>query len=93
MKKPNWEEILKNKNNLNYSMIILDNSTGFTSDEIVYFDYDKLLNKFSNPLDLRKTNWKEYPVFGILFTESHDNKFTEITNILTSDLKEFVKLK
>jgi len=90
-KKPDWEMILKNKDNLNYSMIILDNSTGYKVEEITDFDYNALLKEFSNPLDLRKTDWNEYPVFGILFTESHDDKFDEIINILTSDLKEFVK--
>lgn len=89
---PNWKKLLQDKKDKHYCMIILDNTTGFDANDIVAFDYEKLLSRFKLPLDLRKTNWREYPVFGILFTETHVNNYQEIENILTSDLKEFVTL-
>ncbi len=74
-------------------MFILDNTTGYSADSIASFNYNSLLRKFHKPLELRKNNWNEYPHFGKLFTETHQDKFAEIEAILHSDLKEFVKLK
>ncbi len=92
-KEPNWDLLLKDKKGLNYCMIILDNSTGYKAENIIDFNYNAVLKTFKKPLDLRKTNWNEYPIFGILFTETHEDNYNEIELILKSDLKEFVSLK
>ena len=88
--KPNWPEILKDKEGKLFSIIILDNSKGIDVDKITSFDYRKLLSKFVNPIELRKMNYKEYPVFGFLFTETSEDNAIELKRILDSDLKEFV---
>lgn len=90
---PDWKTILQDKKDLHYCMIILDNSTGYKAEEIADFNYDAVLKRFNKPLDLRKTDWNEYPVFGILFTETHVDNYKEIETILKSDLKEFITLK
>jgi len=90
---PNWTELLKDKEGLNYCMIILDNTTGYNTNEIESFDYEAVKKRFLKPIDMRKTDWKEYPVFGILFTETPVGNYNEIESILKSDLKEFVTLK
>ncbi len=92
-KKPNWSELLKGKEGKLFSIIVLDNSTGINIDEITSFDYEKLLSKFEKPIDLRKIDFKKYPVFGFLFTETKEDNFIELKNILDSDLKEFISTK
>lgn len=92
-KEPNWPHLLKNKEDIRYCLIVLDNSTGYPVSAIADFDYDALLKRFKKPLDLRKIDWNEYPVFGMIFTETHSNDFEEIESILKSNLKEFVTLK
>lgn len=89
-KKPNWPEILKQKEGKLFSIIVLDNSSGINIDKISSFDYEKLLSRFEKPLELRKIDYKEYPVFGFLFTETRENNYSELKNILDSDLHEFV---
>lgn len=91
--KPNWPELLKDKEGKVFSMIVLDNSTGIDTKEIASFDYDKLLAGFENPLELRKIDYQEYPVFGFLFTETREDNFAELNGILNSDLSEFVSKK
>ena len=91
-KTPNWNELLKGKDGKHYCVVILDNSTGIPAKQIKGFDYEKVLKQFKKPLDLRKVNWLEYPLFGILFTETHEDNYAEIEAILKSDLKEFVIL-
>ncbi len=90
--KPDWKEILKDKSGKLYSIIILDNSTGIEPERISGFDYQKLLSDFENPLELRKFDYKEYPVFGFLFTETSVENEVELKQILISDLKEYITI-
>ncbi len=60
--KPDWPEILQDKAGKLYSIIILDNSTGISPDKISSFDYEKLWSSFENPLELRKFNYRKYPI-------------------------------
>lgn len=89
--KPDWTKILEAMDDEIYSLIILDNSTGIPSKEITNFDYNALLNKFVQPLELRKVDYKMYSIFGMLYTKTPNDKFDEIEEILKSDLKEFVQ--
>ena len=89
-KKPNWPEVLKDKAGKLFSIIVLDNSSGIDIDKIISFDYEKLLSRFEKPLELRKIDYKEYPVFGFLFTETREDNFSELKHILDSDLREFI---
>ncbi|MDH3347143.1 MAG: ATP-grasp domain-containing protein [Desulfobulbaceae bacterium] len=88
--KPDWPEVLKEKEGKLFSIIILDNSTGIDGAEILSFDYEKLLSNFEKPLELRKIDYRKYPVFGILFVETRGDNFVELKNILDSDLNEFI---
>jgi hypothetical protein len=89
-KKPNWSEILNGKEGKLFSIVVLDNSTGIDVDKITSFDYEKLLSNFDKPIELRKIDYKKYPVFGFLFTETREDNFIELKNILNSDLNEFI---
>lgn len=90
--KPNWEDILKDKAGKLYGLIVLDNSTGIKVEEIKSFDYKKLLDRFEKPLELREIDYHEYPLFGFVFTETREENFEELVNILQSDLSEFVQV-
>lgn len=91
-KEPDWDKILKSHDDSIYSIIILNNATGYSADQIKYFNYDKLLANFENPLDLRKINYSKYPLFGFLFTKTSKDYFSELDAILKSDLKEYIYL-
>jgi len=91
-KRPNWEKILAKKNSEIYSLIVLDNSTGWDPSQIAAFDYSSLLKRFEMPLELRKLDFKTHPVFGFLFAQTHPENRLELDNILRSNLREFVTL-
>ena len=88
--KPDWNKVLDKMNNEIYNLVILDNSTGISSDKISSFDYDKVLKAFSDPIELRKIDYKTYNIFGMLFTKCDKSNFKEIEDILVSDLRKFV---
>jgi ATP-grasp domain len=89
-KKPDWHEALQGKEGKLFSLVVLDNSTGKESDEITSFDYEKLLSHFEKPIELRKIDYQKYPVFGFVFVETREDNFAELSNILNSDLNEFI---
>ena len=92
-KKPDWAEIFKTRQDKKYSIILLDNNSGIPVNQITSFDYDLLLNEFENPLTLRKVDFNEYPIFGILFTETSKGNEQELRQILTSDMRKYITLK
>ncbi|HKL81797.1 MAG TPA: ATP-grasp domain-containing protein [Desulfobacter sp.] len=92
-KRPNWKEALENQNGKLYSIVVLDNSTGVDARDIDAFDYERLLSRFEHPLELRKIDYKEYPVFGFLFAETSQSNVGELERILRSDLKEFISTR
>jgi len=91
--KPDWDEVLKGKKGKLYSLIVLDNSTGISVNDITSFDFEKLLSNFEKPMELRKINYKEHSVFGFLFAETREDNFVELKQILNSNLTEFISVK
>ena len=90
-KKPDWSKLLEAKAQKLFSIIVLDNSTGIDAQQIKLFDYQKLSVCFEKPLELRKINYHEYPVFGFVFVETRADNFKELEYILDSDLSEFIE--
>jgi hypothetical protein len=90
---PDWESILKTKEDAVFSLIVLENSTGYKAKEILDFHEQKLFMDFENILKFRKINFNEYPVFGFLFTKTRKKNMDELIRILHSDLKEYLILK
>jgi len=92
-KKPNWKEILETRKDKLYSIVLLDNNSGYSPSEIESFDYEQVLKDFEHPMSLRRMDFNEYPIFGILFTETTVGNENELKNILTSNLKKYIHLK
>jgi hypothetical protein len=90
-KQPDWKIILKGKEDILYSNIVLNNSTGTEGKNIFSFNYEKLLADFEKPLELRKADFKKFPLFGFLFCETRKQNMQELDRILMSDLNEYVE--
>jgi len=90
---PDWDSIINTLDTSLYSVVILNNATGYTSDQIKSFDYEKLRSTFENTLELRKIDYTKYPLFGFLFTKTSSDDISELEKILVSDLTEFILLK
>ncbi|MBK7029550.1 MAG: ATP-grasp domain-containing protein [Bacteroidales bacterium] len=88
-KKPDWDSILAQDNPNLYSLIVLNNSTGIPGKDIKSFDYERLLQNFNKPLELRKTDCAKFPLFGFIFTETAPENAAELDRILRDDLREY----
>ncbi len=89
-KEPKWGDIFEDIGDELYSIVVLDNSTGVSTKNIISFDYKKFLSKFKNPLELRKIDFHKYPVFGFLFVKTEKEDIKELKDMLASDLREFI---
>ncbi len=88
--RPDWAGILVDKAGADFSIVVLDNSTGFEPGRILDFDHDRLLEKFTKPLEMRKIDHRQFGIFGFLFVETGEEDFQELESILRSDLREFI---
>ena len=89
-KKPDWNKILPNTNDDYFYFTIGDIPSNIDKTKIKSIAYEKYLKNISNLLDLRKIDFKTKPVFAIAFGKTSD--YSEIKNLLTLDMKQFIEL-
>ena len=92
-KSPDWEEIFKSRANKKYSIIILNNNSGINEKEIESFNFNKLAMDFEKTMEIREIDFRIYPVFGFVFIETTKGNEEELNKILSSNLREYIKLK
>lgn len=90
-KKPDWNQIFSTREDKIYSIVLLNNTSGFKLAEISSFNYDLLIQDFENVLVMRKMDIQKAPVFGLMFTETSLENKAELDTILTSDLKRYIE--
>ena len=90
-KKPDWEEILKSKNNDYFYFTIGDIPSNIDKTFIKKINFEKYLKNISNPLEIRKIDYKTKPVFAIVFGRC--NNIEEINNLLKLNMREFIELE
>ncbi|MBC8374531.1 MAG: ATP-grasp domain-containing protein [FCB group bacterium] len=90
--RPDWDHLKRLDPELVYALVVLNNSTGVAGKEIASFDYDTLLTMVHNPLELRKTDFHKFPLFGFLMCKVPANDMSDLHKLLHSDLKEFITL-
>ena len=90
---PDWPDIYREKENKIFSIIVLNNSTGYDPEAIESFDYQLLEQEFSNPLLIRRMDVSDFGVFGFVFAETDPENEAELERILVSDLRKYIRLK
>lgn len=90
-RRPDWEQIFRSRKDKKYSVVVLDNNSGLAASQIKYFDYEMIARDFDNVLQLRKIDFRRYGVFGFLFVETPEGKEDELTRILNSDLRKYIR--
>ncbi|MGG1369047.1 ATP-grasp domain-containing protein [Priestia megaterium] len=90
-KEPSWDEIFKGRENNYYSINVADIPKSIDISDIVYVDYERFSTSFSNLLQMRKINYKEYPVFAFAFAETRN--FEEMVRFLKEDLSKYLITK
>jgi len=89
--KPDWIKLINRDPDKVTALIVLNNSTGVPGKEIDSFDYEALLGMFEEPLELRKTDFRQFPLFGFLMCRVPSGDMQELENLLHSDLRAFIR--
>lgn len=87
-KTPNWDEIIKNASDDIFYFTIGDIPSNIKKEDIKEIDYEAYLKNISNPINIRKIDYKTKPVFAIVFAKT--NNSDEIKNLLKLDMEKFV---
>lgn len=87
---PDWNQLIQRDPGEVFALIVLNNSTGIPGKEIVSFDYAGLLKTVQTPLELRKTDFTKFPLFGFLMCQVPAGDVSELERLLHSDLSEFI---
>ncbi|MFO7669078.1 MAG: ATP-grasp domain-containing protein [Bacteroidales bacterium] len=88
--KPDWDQLFEGKEEKTFSIIVLNNNSGFSPDEINHFNFQQLSEDFENPLEIRELDVKKYSIFGFLFAETSPGNEEELNRILVSDLRKYI---
>lgn len=87
---PNWDKIFNAREDKKYSIVILNNNSGYEAEQIKSFDFELLKKDLENVLVIRELDYSKIPVFGFLFTETSLENESELDEILVSDLKKYI---
>lgn len=90
---PDWDLIFREKEKRKFSIVVLNNNSGYDPDEIESFDYNMLGKDFENPLLIRKMDVARYAVFGFVFAETGQENGQELNEILISNLRKYITRK
>jgi hypothetical protein len=91
--KPDWDRLFKGKEEHTFSIIVLNNNSGFLPEEIDHFNYQLLADDFVNPLVIRELDVEKYSIFGFLFAETSPGNEEELNRILVSDLRKYIRCR
>jgi hypothetical protein len=92
-RRPCWEKVFKTRIGKKYSVIVLDNNSGYPENQIESFDYELIAGDFEKLLDIREVDFRTYGVFGFLFVETSLGNEEELTRILSSNLRRYIRLR
>ncbi|WP_027720365.1 ATP-grasp domain-containing protein [Maridesulfovibrio zosterae] len=90
-KVPDWDEISECCKGKVYAMVIGDIDASVDCNKIKSIDYDSFKANFSNPLELRRIDYKEYPVFAFIFAELDKENINDLQKILHADFTQYLK--
>lgn len=86
--KLDWDKILANKDDSIYYFTIGDIPNTIAKSDILDVDYDSYLKNISAPLTVRKIDFKNNPIFAIVFAKS--NNMDEIKNLLSLNMSKYI---
>ena len=92
-KQPDWENILKDKVGKQYNVTVANISKDIKLNNIESVNYEAFTKDFKNPLELRKMDYKTYPLFAFMFSETKEDDSKEFNYFLKSDLKKYIVMK
>ena len=91
-KTPNWDRILAGMPADQYGLVVADVPKHINPAHISAVDYDRFLANFSEPQEIRRIDYREYPVFAFLLVKIAEANAAEVNKILNLDFADYISL-
>ncbi len=88
--KPDWAQIIQEKGDRYFGITVAEIPPHIDREQIDHIDYGHFEQMFSHILDIRKIDYRMYPVFAFVFSETKE--MSELKRLLHLDLTEFIHL-
>ena len=85
---PDWNQILSKAGKEIYYFSMAEVPSDISKNDIKSFNYNKFLANYSNVLEVRRINYKENPLFAVIFGSTTDEQ--EIRKILELKTKDYI---
>lgn len=89
-KKPAWDTLLAGKENKIFYFTIADIPTDIDRQKIKDIDMAGYLQNISKPLEVRRFDYKQNPMFAIVFGET--DSYAEVRRLLALNTRRFIKI-
>lgn len=87
---PDWEAILRRNDGDVFGIVVADVPKNIDPSKIKSVDYDRFLSNFSNPIEIRKIDYKAYQIFSFLFIKMSKSDYEEeVARILNLDFGDY----
>ena len=88
--KPDWKKILNSTDDALYYFICADIPSNIDKSKIKSIDYDLFISNLSQPLEVRKIDFRKKPLFAVVFGKTFE--YDEIKKVLSLDLSKFFEI-
>ena len=89
---PDWTGILERHRGSTFGVVVADIPASVDREAIESVDYEALEARFSRPVEVRRTDFRRYPVLGFVFAEVPSADLRELRAMLGADLTAFVRM-
>ncbi len=89
---PDWTEIFRERRDRVYGVVVCDIPASVDRAAIESVDYDALEACFSRPLEVRRVDFRRYPVLAFVFAEVPASDLSELRAMLGADLTAYVHM-
>ena len=87
-KRPDWNTILANAKRGVFYFSMAEVPSDVARKNIKGFEYERFLANYSNVLEVRRINYKENPLFAIIFGSTESKE--EVIKILSLKTKDYI---
>jgi hypothetical protein len=90
---PDWSTIATERSGSACGLIVADIAPDVRLEDIVSVDYEGFVGRFSQPVDLRRTDFNRQPVFAFLFVAVPGDDMSELDAVLHADLGQYLRMR
>jgi hypothetical protein len=84
--RPDWSQLLPGRVGRTTALVVADFPIDVDRTKIRAVDYESFERRFSRPLELRRVDFRRFPVFAFLYVEVPENDYSELEAVLSADL-------